>query len=427
MNTKIIKLISCLIPQTEIRKKFRNKYIIKNILNEQHLICFKEYNKTLQKLKIESKNRKLNVCFYVSETTKWNLQTIYDAMKNSNIFKPFVVVSTRPKYYTKTAYEHNLAFFKNCCDDVRIGFDVQNEEAIDLKSFNPDIIFYQQPWDLCSFKNQTIQYVKDFALTCYCPYPISEAPETLITNIKWFHSRLWKHFIFNNEIEKQYTTNFGYTSKHHNLVITGHPKLDIYENKNTKSNYNNYVIYSPHHAYSFSPHKYATWGWNGYFMLWYAKKHPEINWVFKPHPDFKLATWYNEKLTTKEQIEDYCEEWKRIGLYYDDGNYFDLFNKSKCLITDCGSWLTEYLPTQNPVIHLRSKIATGYSDTNNKIMPFYYQAWDLEQLKEHLDNVLINNKDPLKADRIRLISELGLDKFNATDNIINEIKREIYT
>lgn len=424
MKNKIIKLIANFIPKSINRRAFRTKYLIKNTLDREHKICYKKYDEILRKLRQEVKIRKLRVCFYVTETNKWNMQSVYNAMKCSDFFEPFLVLSTRPKYYTKEAFLHNLTFFQKCCDKVEIGFDISSNKAIDLRLFNPDIIFYQQPWDLCCFPNQKIQYMRNFALTCYCPYPISEAPETLITNINWFHSRLWKHFIFSDEIENQYNKSFGYNRKH-NLVVTGHPKLDVYNNITPEQKSEDYVIYSPHHAYSFSPHKYATWGWNGYFMLWYAQKHPEINWVFKPHPDFKLATWYNERLTTKEQIEDYCKEWEKFAICYNDGNYFDLFNNSKCLITDCGSWLTEYLPTKKPVIHLRSKIATGYSDTNNKIMPHYYQAWNLEQLEHHLKTIVLNNQDPMYQERINIMKSVGLDKFNAAENIINCLMEEV--
>lgn len=421
MNKTQIRLLSCLFLDKNKRRSFRFKYEIKSILDNNHKIYNAKYNKILKKLRQKAKTQKIRVMFYVTETTKWNLQLLYDAMRESSIFEPFVVVSTRPKYYSEEKYKYNLDFFKKRCDNVKIGYDVLSNKSIDLRSFYPDIIFYQQPWDLCSFNDQKIQYTRQFALTCYCPYPISEAPETLTTNIRWFHSSLWKHFIFNEEIAKQYNKTFGY-KKSHNLVITGHPKLDVYKDININNHTSkNYVIYAPHHAYSFSPHKYATWDWNGHFILSYAKKHPEVNWLFKPHPDFKLATWFNAKLTTKEEIEEYCDEWKKIAHYYDDGDYFSLFNDSKCLITDCGSWLTEYLPSKKPVIHLRSKIATGYSDTNNKIMPYYYQAWNLEELEKHLDNVVLNNLDPMLEKRLELIKELKLDKYDATQNIINHL------
>ena len=62
------------------------------------------------------------------------------------------------------------------------------------------------------------------------------------------------------------------------------------------------------------------------FILNYAKMHPEINWVFKPHPTLKTALkrigW------TTESIENYYNEWNKIALVSYDSNYVDLFMKS---------------------------------------------------------------------------------------------------
>ena len=41
--------------------------------------------------------------------------------------------------------------------------------------------------------------------------------------------------------------------------------------------------------------------------------------------------------------------------YYKDINYFKIFLSSDCMITDCGSFLFEYLFTEKPVLFLESK------------------------------------------------------------------------
>ena len=42
-------------------------------------------------------------------------------------------------------------------------------------------------------------------------------------------------------------------------------------------------------------------------MLEYAKKHPEYNWVFKPHPDVKEVL-YKDKKYGPEFTENYYQE-----------------------------------------------------------------------------------------------------------------------
>ena len=428
MNRTIIRILSCFIVNKVARKNFRSRLEIiskKRDFSKSAKILYKEYkpkySRIVNRLKEEIKYRKIRVVFLCSETAKWNLQTVYNAMLKSKEFEPILVLSTRLKYYTPEIFKHNIDFFKKLCPNFEIGFDEETKKSIDLKNFNPDIVFYQEPWDL--FNTQKIDSVSDYALTCYCPYTIAEGPATINVMLKGFHFKLWKHFIADKSIEKQYNKVFNYSKG--NIVVSGHPKLDIYKGYHPDIIDKKYVIYAPHHALSFSWIKYSTFDWNGKYILEFAKQHPEINWVFKPHPDLKRAVWFNEKLMTKEEIEDYYEEWKKIALYYDDGNYFDLFKQSRCLITDCSSFLTEYLATNSPVIHLRTKSAVEFMPLNEKIIKYYYKAWNLKDLENLLENIVIRKKDPMKKKRNYILNKLNLNKYEATENIMKELKKEL--
>jgi len=49
---------------------------------------------------------------------------------------------------------------------------------------------------------------------------------------------------------------------------------------------------------------------------------------------------------TLNEVESYYAEWHNLsnGFVYDEGDYFNIFKSSDALITDCGSFLAEYLP-----------------------------------------------------------------------------------
>ena len=55
-------------------------------------------------------------------------------------------------------------------------------------------------------------------------------------------------------------------------------------------------------------------------MLEYAKQHPEKKWVFKPHPMLFKALIDNNVMTT-DDAESYYQEWDKIGLKYESGDY----------------------------------------------------------------------------------------------------------
>ena len=59
----------------------------------------------------------------------------------------------------------------------------------------------------------------------------------------------------------------------------------------------------------------------------------------------------NNLFNNTEEIDNYYSEWAKIGSVYEEGNYIDLFKQTKCLITDCLSFLVEFLPAESPVIN----------------------------------------------------------------------------
>ena len=209
-----------------------------------------------------------------------------------------------------------------------------------------------------------------------------------------------------------------------NLAAVGHPKLDIYKNYHEEDYEHKYVIYAPHHSFEENSLNFATFQWNGKYILEYAEKHPEFNWVFKPHPRFKAAIIQNNIMSAKE-IEEYYARWEKIGKYYNDGLYFDLFKQAKCLITDCGSFLIEFLPTKQPVIFLVNPQRHDDIPSTKIISDSYYQILTLEELEKALDEILVNNIDPLKPERLQILKKLNIEKYDSTSKIINEIKKDL--
>lgn len=417
MKHKIVTVFGLKI---KFKVKKNPKKLFKKAVKNHWQSAQKAHQETIKRLQEEVKHRKLRVCFLVQETQKWNAQSLYDEMEKSDIFEPFVVVTRLPNNDYRNSFEHNVEFFKQQCKNVEIGFDEVTETPIDIKSFKPDIVFYQQPWAL--FENQNPDYILGTALSYYFSYAIGDAPSCLQNLLGKFFLKLYRYFVFSKEEEKQYGSVYGY--KKYNMVAIGHPKLDVFKDYQEANYEHKYVIYAPHHSFGKKSLQYGTFEWNGKYILEWAKAHPEFHWLFKPHPRLKVGL-LNANIMTEKEIEDYYNEWAKIGSYYDDGSYFDLFKNSKCLITDCGSFLTEYLPTRQPIIHLRNPKSRDFAASNVEIMKSFYKAWNLKDLKKHLDNVLLKGLDPSKERRIRVMKKFGLENPNTTQKIIDVILKDL--
>lgn len=262
-----------------------------------------------------------------------------------------------------------------------------------------------------------------YALTCYVPYFIANAGNEIEYGLD-FHLQLYRHYILNNEIYNFYSSKM--LNKGSNLKIAGHPQLDYFflNREEIDKAQKKHVIYAPHWSINVPVENYSTFLWNGKYILEFAKSHPEISWVFKPHPILKYRL-KNQGIMSENEIEEYWNEWAKIATVYETGDYMDFFKNAYAMITDCGSFLTEFLLTKQPVIHLVSSSAIPYNPSAEKIVKTYYQAHNVDELENFLKTVIIDKNDYLKEKRLSLLKEMELDNCYAAKNIVDDIKKEL--
>jgi len=401
------------------------KFSVKHNFEKVHNESAKNYEATLLRLKEKYKsNTPLKVLFYVMEKQKWGYQSLYEAMDKDPAFEPLVVVSCvtdddlelKPE---RCSIEENLAFFKDKGMNVVSVFE--NNEHLDLLKLNPDIIFYQQPWYIPDLQHPI--RMSKYSLCCYCSYSIATSKTASMRKPLFFYN-IWKYFLAHDCMKEEYLSWMKYNSE--SLVVTGHPKLDVFKNYKFDGDFDNkhYVIYAPHFSLGKSILNFATFDWSGQFMLEYAKKHPEINWVFKPHPRFR-SFFLENNIMTEEELDSYYNEWKKIGLLYDDGDYFDFFKNSDAMITDCGSFCVEYFFTGKPLLHMISEKSKPHSALNRLVNSNHYSIFNKETLNSYLNEVLIKKNDFLKETRLKAKNEIFPNNLDSSQNIINYIKEEL--
>ncbi len=381
----------------------------------------KKYKKTISEIKNIVGTRKIRVAFYVNDD-KWKCQNLYDLLLKDEHYEPFMVVGRslleeghiefQDSDYTMNLYN----FYKAAGMQTYLAWDFEKGVPIGLDTFKPDVIFYSRQWRL--YPEHNVKTTSEFALTCYVPYFISNSP-TKIEAGYGFHNTLWRYYVINKDLKNEYAKSMQNAGK--NLKVVGYPNLDSY--LEYKDNEKKYVIYAPHWSVGANTMlNYATFDWSGLPILEFAKQHPEINWLFKPHPRLKKELSF-KGVMSKDDVENYWAEWDKIGFKYEGPDYIGLFKKSKAMITDCGSFLAEYMPSKNPVILLRSSIATPYNFLAKKVTKYYYKAHNTEELSALLDEVILNGIDKDKEKRLKMLEDLAL-VTNASQNILNDLNKE---
>lgn len=386
----------------------------------------KNVKKVQKKLSTEIKHRKLRVGFYIYDETKWKCQTLYDIFKDSDEFTPVILATKNcsPKsnfnFQKPETIKKIYEFFKNKSMNVEYAYDFDKDCYIPFEKFNLDIIFYQHPWYIETSQGPVV--CSKFALTYYVPYylPSTTFPQDYYLR---FHRYIHKYCVLNQELVDRYSSLMA--NKGENLLPIGTPQLDYFYLDKNSNQERKYLIYAPHWSVNHvNTIAYSTFLWSGKIILEYARKHPELNWIFKPHPCLKSSLITNGYWSEKE-VDDYYKEWDKIGMRYESGDYLDLFQQSYAMITDCGTFLTEFFLTKMPVIHLVTPDSVPFIDHINKISATYYHAQNEDELEKYFNEVIINKNDYMKEKRLELLEELDFANNYSALNIYNYIKQEL--
>jgi CDP-glycerol glycerophosphotransferase (TagB/SpsB family) len=296
--------------------------------------------------------------------------------------------------------------------------------------FNPDIIFYQEPYkniidDNKFYKNNLT------SLFCYAAYGFHW------NQIKWILNKpllnlCWQVY-YENDVALRGVSSYM-SNGAENCVVTGLPMADVFQqpisnipdpwkNKDKKKR----IIWAPHYTVlKDSVFCYSTFLSYCDYMLNIAEKyHDTIQIAFKPHPVL-LTKLYD--IWGKDKTDSYYAKWRDgSNTQLELGEYVGLFMHSDAMIHDCGTFMVEYHYTKNPVLYLLNG-----TDHNKDMNEFGRIAFDLhykgrsEEDIEAFINKVIEGKDDLKEAREKFFNDYLLppDGNSASDNIIKAILGE---
>lgn len=366
---------------------------------------------------------KINVAFLVTENQKWNASVLYNKLKSTDIFEPTILLS-KVEFHTQEQYENNFRFFSENGYKIERAFDFQSNKGLEIAKYDVDVLFVQQPGAF--IKNQNLLDLVTTSLVCYFPYGLMVANNNKKHYDQPFNDILWKYFCVNEAIKNLYLEENKY-AKNEQLVVSGHPKVDDYFAKKKNSiirSDKKTIIYAPHHSLETSNSlQYATFDWNGLEILEFAEKNEQFEFIFKPHPRLKYALIEN-KVMSEEEVKSYYTKWDSLdnAKINDSGDYWDDFEKSDIMITDCGSFIAEYYLTGKRLVLLINPNSQGYNRFGEKIVSQVETVNNIQELHYLLDSLVLNaevSKQIGNVDR-----NLLYPQGNASDYICNYLDRE---
>ena len=427
----ISSLIGWIFPTKDDRRNFKN--FCQKIDERKNSIKIRnQQREVLKRLRKEFPLRKIKVVFLNSENAKWGYQNLYDELSSNPKFEVQILLTVRldvlKNKYKKLDYvkeiQDSYKFFKELGMNVDYAFDVKSKKFINLNKFKPDIIFYEQPWQIA--KIHQLPETSKFSLA-FC----NSYGSNITAGSNEYSGLLYKDvctYFLDNNFAKEFLIEKGLDENR--LTVAGQLKLDTYQkpidqsNIIWKTNGKKRIIWAPHHSfYDKSVLRYGTFDWNFKFLYEYAKEHQEFEFILKPHPLLKKQI-INQNIMTVEEMNKYFEDWAQLpnAQVFEYNGYFDMFRTSDVMITDSSSFLYEYLPTGKPIIHLINKKSVGYNIFGQKIIKGYYKAFNTEDISLLINKLLVDCDDNLYDLRQDIINnDLCQPKEGTAHFMINHI------
>ena len=389
-----------------------------------HLPIFRmRYRRQLKRIRRVYGRRPIRVVFPVGNLAKWKMQSILDAMIRSEHYEPVVAFTMMDveRYLPEDRRRVLMADFHRHFEPMGVrcvdAYDVDTDSYTPLSAYAPDVVWYSQPWNI--HENQGPNAASKSALTCYVPYFVQNYGGLDMDCQQLFHRELWRHFTLNQQWADVFMREQDATGGRAGEVVgAGHPMLDQFSSSDDCGGVREYVIYAPHWSCD-TGECFSTFLKNGERILDLARRHPEVKWVFKPHPILRYMLIENFGWS-KERVDGYYASWEALGQACYSGDYVELFRRSRAMITDCASFLVEYACTGMPLIRLVSPNAK-YSPhpISAKLFATYYQARDWDEFMSHFNEVVVGGKDPKRGERLAAVRETRLCDTNAAKNILD--------
>lgn len=387
----------------------------------------------LLRIRAFASRQPVNVFFFVSEIAKWKAQSLYDLMKADSRFSPWICVYPMRKELDLSdeqltrIIEDKFSYFHD--KNMRV-VNIWNtaKKCIDWTTFKHcGLVFYQQTWDVPPAPTP-IQISTKY-LTFYIPYYLVNNYNKNLELCMSLHRQVFRYIVQSDSVKNFFykeVSRYKFAGK---LVGLGHTSTDGFQTiVRTKQDFT--VIYAPHFSIPYNspdrPLFYSTFLENGELILKYAKKHTEVKWIFKPHPRLK-----SELIATgvwrENRINQYYKDWEKIGETCYTADYQELFVNSDLMLTDCGSFLSEYACTKNPIIRLVSPLLKASPNPAlEELYSTYYYVHNNAELEDALNLLVVQRIDPNKEVRQKAIEKLGFSNYSAAEKIRDYISRLLY-
>lgn len=359
----------------------------------------RKHKKLLEKIKGK---KKIRVVFLAIHKSVWKVDTLFQKMLADPFFEPIILICP----YTVQGEERMwidlhecFDYFKNKKYSTYLSYKKEEKRWIKIDELKPDIVFFTNPNNLTLDK----YYRKAFEnyLTCYVPYfsDIATSYDLQSAYNQLFHNLIWINFVDSYYSKERATSVL--TNKGRNIEVTGSPFLEEFfiEKKSDfifwkiQERPKKKIIYAPHQSiFKDEIINLSTFIETGELIKNISEKYQdEVQWSFKPHTLLK-SKLYKHPEWGKAKTDIYYNYWENSSFtQLDESDYIELFKTSDSILHDCGSFIFDYLFTQNPCGYLELNPANQLRAINSfglDALSCYERIHSLDEIENFVRKVV---------------------------------------
>lgn len=370
-----------------------------------------------------AKKEKLNILFFVIDLSMWKADALFQELLQDPHYNPIIVSFLYPDQTIenrKRAQNEMRRYFIEKGYPFQEGYDFDTQTWFDAKSLSPDIIFYNQPYNVGHPINLIEHFWRESLFICI-PYGFNVDNFAILYNTLLFNIS-WKVFVPNKSMI-EYTSKITF-NRAKNQVFTGHSIFDELnkiqpdpwkeDNKKTKR-----IIWAPHHSIkSEDPADYSI-GYSTFLdiaddMIAIAKQYKDLcQFAFKPHPLLKDKL-YRQSSWGVKRTNEYFREWESMGnTFVEEGEYSALFAHSDAMIHDSCSFIADYMYTGKPTMFLakdKAYIQSTLNEFGMSCFNLHYHGANKHDIINFIEHTVIEKDDVLINDRQQFIESTSIAK-----------------
>ena len=377
------------------------------------------------------RGERLKAVFFVSNAAMFPARPLFDAMRASDDFDPFVVVVPDLRWHDGSEMrmmEACRAELARTLPPERLAAAARDARGVwrDVLE-DADLACYSSPYELSAFRYNPRYSVGRAFLPISVNYGYYRSAYDRQLLCRQSYAWMWKAFFECAATLEEYRRHSPLGGA--NGEVVGYVKMDALAAVRPEPHARKRVLVALHHSVSGGTNdtlSLANLVRLADFFRTLPDRFPDVDFVFRPHP-FLLKVLARPGQWGEARTARYVAALRaKPNVFWSkDGDYFRAFAESDACIQDCGSYLVEYFYTGKPCCYMLkapADVEAKFAPLGKECLANCYLAYDADAIARFVADVVVAGNDPMRPARAAFAGRVMVNYPHAAEAALEHIR-----